>query len=232
VHATKIRRDLGRPPHEERATKGLGDAGDVAIAVQGQVAWLVWSDARESPREGVADIFATTLRTTDGTRATDEVRLLATARHSHSPTLAPAMTGRALVAWIEDAPTGLEAPAAVMVACLDARGRVACAPTELPTAADGRPMGVALAPSREGVRALLTRSSPGGMSLDALRLSNEAAPLAPPWPLVDLDAPASVEVPVAMTAESLVYADAEGEPGMRRIVRGAVFWGPTVGSVR
>ena len=171
VYATKIDRDLNRVAREERITNAPGDAGDIALAIRGNVAWLAWSDPRESPREGLADIYATTLRTLDAKRAGDEVRVLATAPHSRSPQLAPSADGRAVViAWIEDAATGLEGPGAAMVAVLDRDARVVRAPVKLPLSAEGRATSIALAATRDAVRAVVVRSAQGGITLDAMVL--------------------------------------------------------------
>jgi hypothetical protein len=98
VYASKVDRDLVRVAREERITNAPGDAGDVTLAVRNGVAWLAWSDPRESPREGLADIYATTLGVRDARRASDEVRVLASAPHSRSPQLAPADGDTAVLA--------------------------------------------------------------------------------------------------------------------------------------
>jgi len=224
VYATKIGRDLRRLARDERVSQAAGDAGDVALAVQGDLAWIAWSDQRESPREGVADIFAATLHSRDATVAADEARVLATARHSRSPSLAPSADGRALLAWIEDAPPGLDAPSTAMVACLDANAHVTCAPTELPMAAEGRATTVALAPSKEGVRAVIARSSRVGVSLDVLRLGSDGAPAMAPWPLIDLDAPPSFEVALAISDDQLIFDDVGTRAGENRVRRALVKW--------
>ena len=95
----------------------------MALAVSGDRAWVVWSDPRESPREGLGDIYARALRSKDAKPTADEVRVLATAAHSRSPAIALAGDG-VLVTWIEDAPLrGSDARGNAMVARLDARGR-------------------------------------------------------------------------------------------------------------
>ena len=109
VYATKVDRDLNRTAREERITNAPGDAGDVALAVKGDTAWLAWSDPRESLRDSSADVYATTLRVRDARKVGEETRVLATAAHSRSPQIVPAGDG-AVVAWIEDAPQGLEGP--------------------------------------------------------------------------------------------------------------------------
>jgi len=224
VYAIKIGRDLRRLGRAEHISQAAGDAGDVTLAAQGDLAWIAWSDQRDSPREGVADIFAATVHTRDATIAAEEVRVLATARHSRSPALAPAADGRALLAWIEDAPPGLDAPASAMVACLDANVRLTCTPSELAPAAEGQATTVALAPSSEGVRAVIARSSHAGVSLDALRLGSEGTPLVTPWSLIDLDAPPSFEVALAISGDQLIFDDVGARPGENRVRRALIQW--------
>ena len=224
VYATKVDRDLSRVAREERITNAPGDAGDVTLAVRNGVAWLAWSDPRESPREGLADIYATTLGVRDAKRASDEVRVLASAPHSRSPQLAPADGDTAVLAWIEDVATGLEGPAAAMVAVLDRNGRVTRAPSILPLSAEGRPTSIALAPSREGVRAIVVRSGTASLTLDALLLGADGMPATRPWPLLDVEAPASFDVAVALAGDTLVFDDVGNAPGDHHVRRAAVTW--------
>jgi hypothetical protein len=227
VYATKVGRDLRRLARDERISQPGADAADVALAVQGDVAWVAWSDQRDSPREGVADIFAATLHTRDATSAGDEVRVLATARHSRSPALAPSADGRALLAWIEDGPPGLDAPGMAMVACLDATAHLVCTPAELPAAAQGRATAVVLgasASSREGVRAVIARSGRVAVSLEVLRLGSDGTPLMAPWPLIDLDAPPSFEVALALSGDQLIFDDVGARAGDNRLRRALLQW--------
>jgi hypothetical protein len=227
VYATKVDRDLARVAGEERVTRAPGDAGDVTLAVRGSVAWLAWSDPRESPREGLADIYATTLHTTDAKRASDEVRVLASAPHSRSPQLAATPAGDgAVLTWIEDAATGLEGPGAAMVAVLDRDGRVVRAPSILPLAGPGRPTSVALATAPDGVRAVVVRSGQEAISLDAMVLGADGAPGNRPWSLLDLEAPASFDVSLALATEgdSLLYDDVGAAPGEHLVRRAELAW--------
>jgi hypothetical protein len=225
VYASKIDRDLTRVAREERITNAPGDAGDVALAVRGNVAWLAWSDPRESPREGLADIYATTLRTSDAKRAGDEVRVLASAPHSRSPQLAATGVGdTAVLAWIEDAATGLEGPGAAMLAVLDRDARVARTPQVLPLAGPGRPTSIALAPSREGVRAIVVRSGQEALGFEAVVIGGDGAPATKPWPLLDLEAPASFEVALAFAGDAIVFDDVGSTPGEHLVRRAEVAW--------
>ena len=225
VYATKIDRNLTRVAHEERITNAPGDAGDVALVARGDIAWLAWSDPRESPREGLADIYATTLRPSDATRASDEVRVLASAPHSRTPHLAPTAKGDSVVVvWIEDAATGLEGPGAAMAALLDRDGRVARAPSILPLSAPGRATSIALASSREGVRAVVVRSGQEALSLEAISIGADGLPATKPWPLLDLEAPASFEVAVAFAGDALVFDDVGAAPGEHIVRRADIAW--------
>jgi hypothetical protein len=225
VYATKIDRDLNRVAREERITNAAGDAGDVALAVRGNIAWLAWSDPRESPREGLADIYATTLRTLDAKRAGDEVRVLATASHSRSPQLAPSADGKEVVlAWIEDVPMGLEGPGAAMVTALDRDAHVVRPPAKIALSSEGRPTSIALAPVRDTVRAVIVRSGPESVTLDALVLGADGTSTTKAWPLLDLDAPASFDVAVALAGDALVFDDVGAVPGDHHVRRAAIVW--------
>jgi len=222
VYATKVDRDLNRTAREERITDAPGDAGDVSLAVRGDVAWLAWSDPRESPREGLADIYTTMLRTRDAKRIGDEVRVLATAAHSRSPAIVTTGDG-AMVAWIEDGPTGLDAPAAAMVVRLDAQGHVAGRPAWLPMAGHGRATSLALAPAGDGVRAVVTRNDRDDVTLDAVAISADGTP-GRPWPLLDLDAPGSFDVALSLASDALFFDDIGPSAADHRIRRAAFSW--------
>jgi hypothetical protein len=227
VYATKVTRELGRAAREERITSAPGDASDVALLVQGEHAWLAWSDPRESPREGLGDIYATTLRLRDAKRASPELRVLATAAHSRSPELAPARLehyDRAVVVWIDDAPTGLDAAGIVLAAQLDADGRLAGSPTRLPLSAAGRPSSLAVAPSLEGPRVAVARSTGDEVGIDLLALRGLAAE-GRVWPLVELDAPASFDVAMALAGGALYFDDVGASLTRHRVRRAAIDWG-------
>jgi hypothetical protein len=222
VYASKVDRDLNRTAREERITRAPGDAGDVSLAVRGDTAWLAWSDPRESPREGLADIYATTLHTRDARRSGDEVRVLATAAHSRSPEIVTTADG-ALVAWIEDGPTGLDAPAAALVARLDARGNVVGKASWLPMAGHGRATALSLAPAGEGARVILARNDRDDVTLDAMTLGPDGAP-GRPWALLDLDAPGSFDVALALAGDALFFDDIGPSAADHRVRRAALSW--------
>jgi hypothetical protein len=232
VYATTVDRDLKRTAREERITHAPGDAGDVSLAVRGTTALLAWSDPRESPREGLADIYVTALSTHDARRTGDEVRVLATAGHSRSPRIVPAEDG-ALVAWIEDTPTGLGGPGAAMVARLSADLHVAAKPAALPSAGvdsqastsenAGRPTALVLAPYGGGARAVVARNDHDEMTLEALFVGADAAP-GRPFRLLDLDAPGSFELSLALVGDGLFFDDTGTTPAGHRVRRATLAW--------
>jgi hypothetical protein len=226
VYATKVDRELSRVGRAERVTGAPSDAGDIALAINGELAWLAWSDSRESRGEGLGDIYAATLRVRDARPVGPEEKVLATAGHSRSPKLA-AVPGGMLLAWIEDAPTGLEGPGAAMVARLDGRAQLVGEPARLPLAAGGRPTTIALEPSglpSASVRAILSRTQGDGVTLDALLLSPAGAAVGGPWPLLELDAPGSFDVALSLAEGSLYFDDLIASADRHRLRRAAIAW--------
>jgi hypothetical protein len=239
VYAAKVDRDLNRVAPDERVTRASGDASDVALAIRGAVAWLAWSDPRESPAEGTADIYVARLRSRDARPMGEETRVLATAAHSRSPALAPTEEG-ALLGWIEDSPAGLEAPGSsttatgAMLARLDADGRVMGEPRKLAQAdgraqaleaADGRVTLVSMQPTPGGARVVVCRSSREGMTLDAFVLSSAGVASTDPAPLLDLDASGTFEVSLAPAGDAVYFTDLGSSPGDHRVRRAAIAWG-------
>src|SRR5262249_55420538 len=147
VYATKLSTDLTRIAREERITRAPGDASDLVALPIGDSVWLAWADSRESPKDGVADVFVSAVKMRDAKRAFEEHRLLATAAHSRTPHLATGPNG-VHVAWIEEAPMGAETPDSsgygAFWAKLDAAGRPVEKPARIPLAADGAATAVAI----------------------------------------------------------------------------------------
>ncbi len=227
VYAAKVDRALGRVGREERITRAPGDAGDVCMAIRGDLAWIAWSDPRESPREGLADIYATTLHAGNATRAGDEVRVLATAAHSRSPELAEAgatAADGAVVVWIEDSPGEIDAPGSAMMARLGTNGHVLSAPQRLSLGAEGRPTAVALASADAGPRAVVARALHDEVTLDAVILPLDDVAPARAWPLLDIDAPSAFDVAVALAGNGLYYDDIGHTPGSHRIRHATIAW--------
>ncbi|MCA1481796.1 hypothetical protein, partial [Bradyrhizobium sp. NBAIM08] len=117
--------DLQRIGREERIRHAPGDATDLTAVAHGADVWIAWADSREAPNEGLADIYAAKIAGHDAKRIGDEIHVLGSVAHSHSPALAPFGKG-VLAAWIEQAPAGASADnplyGAVTVA-LDDAGR-------------------------------------------------------------------------------------------------------------
>ncbi|MDP9001354.1 MAG: hypothetical protein M3O46_14730 [Myxococcota bacterium] len=222
VYATKVDRNLNRVAPDQRVTRAPGDAADVALAVGAEVAWLAWSDPRESPREGVGDVYVTQIRTRDAKRTGDEVRVLGTAAHSRSPEIA-VVEGGALVAWIEDTPSGVDAAGAAMRARLAPGGHVIGSPRPLVLGGEGRPTAVALESSGHGARAIVARSGRDGATLDAFDLSPNGES-SHPWPVVDLDAPASFDVALSLAGDAVFYNDIGAGARDHRIRRLTISW--------
>ncbi|WP_438025973.1 hypothetical protein [Sorangium sp. So ce233] len=116
VYAARIDRALNRTLPDRRITNAPLDAAEVQIAVRGQEAWLVWSDARpaggaaaggavEPSGEASGDIFLARLDVKTLQRIGDESRLHASPEHSRSPVLAP-LEGGALVGWVDEVAGG------------------------------------------------------------------------------------------------------------------------------
>jgi hypothetical protein len=255
VYVAKIDRNLNRLSPDQRITRAPGDAADVSLAASGDVVWLAWSDARDSPREGVGDVYVTTLRARDAKRTGDEVRVLATAAHSRSPQLAVLGDG-ALVAWIEDAPPGVDAPGGAVFASVDEMGHVVGAPDTLRLADAGRPTAIALAasgfdraaagaagapsgfdraaagaagaPSLGFVQAIVSRSAHDVVTLEAMRFDKapSAGLVRETYPLIDLDAPAPFDVALALAGGALFYDDTGAVAGAHRVRRMTIAWSP------
>ncbi|WP_437779735.1 hypothetical protein [Sorangium sp. So ce1097] len=113
VYAARVDRALNRTVPDRRITNAPLDAAEVQIAVRGQEAWLVWSDARpagdaaaggagDPGGEASGDIFLARLDAKTLQRIGDETRLHASPEHSRSPVLAP-YEGGAVVAWVDEA---------------------------------------------------------------------------------------------------------------------------------
>jgi hypothetical protein len=225
VYATKLDKDLNRTAKEERITNAPGDAGDVTLVVQGDHAWLAWSDPRESPKDGFSDVYVTTLGTKDARRASDEVRVLATAAHSRSPSLALA-NDVPIVAWIEEAPLGLDTASmgayGAMLAKLDPRGRPLKEPTRAPLAGEGIATGITLTSAGRGVHAFLARSTREEVVVDAFDASLEPGVRA--YSLLSIDGPPSIEVALGTLGDWLFYDDEGAAPGDRRVRRATLLW--------
>jgi hypothetical protein len=236
VYATKVQTDLQRIAREERITRAPGDASDLVALGKGDLVWLAWADPRESPRDGMADIYTTAVKMHDAKRAVDERRVLATAAHSRTPQLAPLPAGGAtgggagvMVAWIEQAPMGMETPSAsgygAMWATLGAKNEIVDAPSRVALGGDGAATSIALEPApapARAIRAVVARATPAEIALDASTLPSRAAAT----PLVALDGPPSLDVALVLLGGRLFFNDSGPEPSDKRARRAAIDWTP------
>lgn len=224
VYATKVSPELQRIAREERITKAPGDASDLVAIPNGDAVWLAWADSRESPRDGVADVFVSAVKMRDAKRVLDEHRLLPTAAHSRTPHFA-AGSGGIYIAWIEEAPLGAETPGAsgfgAFWAKLDPAGKPIDKPARIPVAGDGAATSVAIEASSSSVRAVVARSTADAVSLDAVDLS-VAAPK--PSSLLALDGPPSLDVALVLDGGVLYFNDEGPHVSDRRARRARIAW--------
>ena len=223
VYATKVSPELQRIAREERITKAPGDASDLVALANGDDVWLAWADSRESPRDGVADVFVSAVKKRDAKRVFDEQRLLPTAAHSRTPHLALGPSGMH-VAWIEEAPMGSETPGSsgfgAFWTTLDPTGKPTGKPARIPVAGEGAATSVALE-AGSGVRAIVARSTHDAISLDAIDLS-----ASPPKPasLLSLDGPPSLDVALVLDGGVLYFNDEGPHLSDRRARRARIAW--------
>ncbi len=223
VYATKLGPDLRKIAKEERITKAPGDASDLVALANGDMVWLAWSDSRESPKDGVADVYVSAVKMRDAKPAIDDQRLLATAAHSRTPQLTSGPTGM-YVAWIEEAPMGSETPAAsgygAFWAKLDASGKPTEKPARIPLSGDGAATSIAIE-ATPWVRALVTRSTPDMIAIDAVDLSVTPSIASA---LLSLDGPPSLDVALALDRGVLFFNDEGPRPADRRARRARIAW--------
>jgi hypothetical protein len=232
VFATKIGVDLNRVAREERITDAPGDASDVTLMARGDRVWLAWADPRESPADGFADIFVTQIFAHDAKRASDEVRVLASAAHSRSPSLAATADGVA-IGWIEDAPMGADATSSLahgaMIVKLDDHGRPRGAPIKVRGAGDGFPTAIALETAGTALHGVVARGAKEELDVDAIELAPGADNVRA-FPLMTLDGPPSLDVSLSLLGGALYYNDDGPEPGDRRARRAVISWNKDAGN--
>ena len=227
VYAVRIGMDLARLSREERITNAPGDATDLVAVARGTDVWLAWGDSRESPKDGVADIYVAAVKMKDAKRTVDEQRIFATAANSRTPHLATTSDG-IVVAWIEDAPLGAETPGSSGYGAFWTRVGVDGKPTDRPTRIALAGEGTATSVALEGapLRAIVVRATLDNLGLDAIDLSR--APSVATTVLL-LDGPPSLDVALSMQAvsekESVVYFNDEGSTlADRRARRARIAW--------
>lgn len=222
VYATKLAPDLKRTGREERITNAPGDASDLVALTHGDAVWLAWADSRESPRDGNADVFVAAVSKRDAKRLFEEHRILPTAAHSRTPRLAADDKG-IHVAWIEEAPAGAATPTAsgygAFWSTLDEKGAPVGKPARIGLAADGSATAVAFEASH-GLRAVVARSTPEAMFLDAAELS----PAGEAFSLLTLDGPPSLDVALVLDGDVLFFNDDGRQLEERRARRARITW--------
>ena len=231
VYATKVDPELRRIAREVRVTNAPGDASDVTVLTQpgkdGPVVWVAWADPRESPHDGIADIFVTRLRGGDATPLGPEQRVLASVPHSRSPALAPGEHDQGVsIAWIEEAPAGVDPAGAsvygAMIGVLDDQGRLVQEPLRVRGAGEGFPTSIALERSGPLLRVLFTRSTRDDIFLDAMTISPGVAFRA--FLLFGLEGPPSMDVSLAILGNGVYFNDQSEGPADGRVRRATIEW--------
>jgi hypothetical protein len=239
VYATKVDPDLNRMAREERITNAPGDASDVALlapiltapeagapARAGDV-WLAWADPRESPHDGFADVFVAKLSGTSAKPVAPESRVLATAAHSRSPSLAWDQDEKhADIAWIEEAPmsSGSENSGAygAMIGVLDDNGHLVGDALRTRGAGDGYPTMVALERGPGDLHVVLARAARDDLSLDALEVTRTKDPS--PSLLFVLDGPPTLDISLSLLGGAVFFNDEGVDVADGRTRRLAVAW--------
>ncbi len=228
VYASKVGLDLQRLARDERITNAPGDASDVTLlggAREGG-AWLAWADPRESPHDGFADIFVTTLRARDARPMFPESRVLPTAAHSRSPSLTHGEGDGAVIGWIEEAPMGVEATSGgaygAMIAWLDDKGHGIGDPLRTHGAGEGAPTAIVLDRAGAQIHAVVARSARDEVALDAFSPQREAT--GTPFPILGLDGPPSLDVSMTLLGGTLYFNDDVPETGGARARAAKLLW--------
>lgn len=172
---------------------------------------------RESPHDGVADIYVARLHGVDARPIGTESRVLATVPHSRSPVLAPGMAeGLPVIGWIEEAPVGADPKGAsvygAMIGLLDGEGHLKGEPARTRGGGEGFPTSIALDRSGQALHVVLTRSTKDDIFLDAMTVSPDAPPR--PFLLFGLEGPPSMDVSLAVQGDGIYFNDqteAQGE---------------------
>jgi hypothetical protein len=229
VYATKVDPALSRIAREERITNAPGDASDVTLLGRGPGGgdvWMAWSDPRENPREGFADIFVAKLSSISAKAVVPESRILATVAHSRSPALAEGEGEGPEVAWVEEAPLGGDAETSssygVMVGRLDATGHLAGEVIRTRGAGDGFPTSVAIEHAPPDLRVVLARAAHDDLLLDVLEIGKGGQPVA--YPLFELDGPPSLDVSLSILDGAVFFNDDGVEVGDGRARRLSIGW--------
>jgi len=235
VYATKVDPELRRIAREVRITNAPGDASDVAVLAEpgkdGPIVWIAWADPRESPRDGMADIYVTRVKGSDVTPLGPEQRVLATVPHSRSPELAPGTAmgnaaGGVSLAWIEEAPAGADPAGAsvygAMIGALDEQGKLVGDPYRTRGAGEGFPTSIAIDRVGDFLHVALVRSTRDDVFLDAMTLGG--AVVQRPFALFGLEGPPSMDVAIGILGDGIYFNDQFEGSTDGRIRRATVEW--------
>jgi hypothetical protein len=226
VYTARLRADLSTVTFT-RITNAPGDATDTALERAGANVILAWADPRESPHDGFADIYAVALNAKDAKPLGKEGRILSTAAHSRSPSLARTAQGVAL-AWIEEAPSGgaSEEAKGAMFALLDEKAKPVRDPIKLRLRDAGTVTAIALDsdPQSRLLHAVVARAAQDELSLDAARVPLDAAGQLDSYPLLSLDGPSSLDVALALRGDELIFSDDGPDAADARVRRGVIVW--------
>jgi hypothetical protein len=228
VYATKVDLGLNRIAREERITNAPGDASDVTLLAKpgGGDVWMAWADPRENPHDGFADVFVTRLSAVSAKPVVPESRVLATAAHSRSPSLAWEDEAHPAIAWIEEAPmsSGSENSGAygAMIGSLDDAGHLVGDLVRTHGAGDGYPTTVAIESGAASLHVVLARAARDDLSLDAFELVKGREPA--PTLLFVLDGPPTLDVSLSLSGGAVFFNDEGVDVGDGRTRRLAVGW--------
>ncbi|WP_437733894.1 hypothetical protein [Sorangium sp. So ce1335] len=245
VYAARVDRALNRTVPDRRITNAPLDAAEVQIAVRGQEAWLVWSDARpagdaaaggaggagDPGGEASGDIFLARLDAKTLQRIGDESRLHASPEHSRSPVLAP-HEGGVLVGWVDEVAAEGAAAGGGGAAGGHARflrldnGGAAQGPALAVAAPDGAPVASVALACDKVCRGVLASAPGDSVVLSAFTLPPGEAAAPAMKPLVWLTGSASHDVSPAFAGRSgasLFFAD-DAVSGSGRVRWMTIAW--------
>jgi hypothetical protein len=224
VYATKVDRELERVGKERRLTQAPGDASDLVAMAVGDEVVLAWSDSRESANEGLGDIYVAKVSASDGSLVAGPVRVLASASHSRSPTMARCGRGMAL-SWIEDglgAPDGSQSRA--MVASLDSVLRPTRDPVrwDMADSFQSSLTAVDLTASGTEVRAVVLRSLEAETRAESATWSCDGAPPKTTRALFAVEVAPGAQVPFSVLGNRVFVADEAPSTPIQRLRVGAI----------
>lgn len=219
VYATRVTPELQRVSREERVTTAPGDAHDLVLTTlkDGRVL-AAWSDTRDGLQDHFGDVYTAILSPKDAKKEGPENRALATASHSRSPRLYRTSGGLSL-AWLEDAPVGLEGAGSqtygILSVALDDGGKPRGAASRWPSANNGVVTSFTVAEDGEARHAVVARATKNDVALDLVRLDTQTMTAAL---LGTLEGPPSMD-PALSLVEGRLFVSDEGPRAEDRVLR-------------